>query len=608
MNENEKLPEESRIPEAVIEVSQTEAAVANNETAEVAMEDNAVNYHNMSSAELLAELRRVVDSADVQAHREVAALKTAFYSRRNKEQLEELSAYVAEGNAPETFAATTSAEEVPFRDLLAKFKELRGAFLEQEEKRMQANLEKKQEIVNQLKVVVEDIDNVNVNFSKFQQLQQDFREKADLPPAAETAIWKSFQSLVEEFYDKLKINKELRDLDFKKNLEAKRNIIEEARKLTENEDVIESARQLQHLHNSWREIGPVAKEIRTELWEEFKALSSAINKRHQDFFEARKAEEAEAESAKTALCEEAEALKTDTLKNFNDWEEATRKVLDMQSRWKETGFAARKVNTVLFNRFRAACDAFFSAKSDFFTKNREEMSANFRKKVELCEKAEALAAEENLKKAAEAAAALQAEWKTIGNSGRRQSEEIWKRFSSACNAVFDRRHKFIGERRQEENENLKIKTALIERLKELDRDADPRENLAVVKECQAKWQEVGHVPGKVKESLWQEFRGLCDIFYAADRSRQRENRDNKFKNRVREMKDGNPQRVGSERDRILRELDRKRAELNTYENNMGFFNVKSSAGNTMLKEMERRSGNIRREITELEDKLKMLAD
>lgn len=605
MNENEKLPEE-------VMPSVTEVEDPKEESVDVAVETPAtadeshVNYHNMTCAELLAELDRIVASGNMQAHREVAALKTAFYSRRNREQLEELSAYVAEGNAPETFAAQTSAEEVPFRDLLAKFKEGRAIFLEEEEKRMQQNLEKKQVIIDELRKITEDIDNVNLNFPRFQQLQQDFREKADLPPTAETAIWKNYQSLVEEFYDKLKINKELRDLDFRKNLEAKRQIIEEARALVDKEDVVEAARQLQSLHNSWREIGPVAKDIRAEIWEEFKTLSSTVNKRHQEFFESRKASEAEAEIAKTALCNEVEAIKTDELKNFSDWDEATKKILDMQARWKGIGFASRKTNNALFNRFRTACDAFFTAKAEFYAKSRDEMGANFQKKVELCEKAEALASEENLKKAAEAAVALQAEWKTIGNSGRRQSDEIWKRFSTACNAVFDRRHKFIGERRQEENANLKAKTALIDRLKELDREADPRENLQVVKECQAKWQEIGHVPAKVKETLWQEFRGLCDVFYAADRDRQRENRENRFKNRVREMRADNPQKVGGERERLMRELDRKRAELKTYENNMGFFSVKSSAGNSMLKEMERRSERIRQDIADIENKLRMI--
>lgn len=605
MNENEKLPEEVMATVTEVVDPKEESVEVVKET-QASAEESPVNYHNMTCAELLAELERIVAAGNMQAHREVAALKTAFYSRRNREQLEELSAYVAEGNAPETFSAQTSAEEVPFRDLLAKFKEGRAAFLEEEEKRMQQNLEKKQAIIDELQKITEDIDNVNLNFPRFQQLQQDFREKADLPPTAETAIWKNYQNLVEEFYDKLKINKELRDLDFRKNLEAKRQIIEEARLLVDKEDVVEAARQLQALHNSWREIGPVAKDIRAEIWEEFKTLSSAINKRHQEFFESRKASEAEAEIAKTALCNEVEAIKTDELKNYSDWDEATKKILDMQARWKGIGFASRKTNNALFNRFRTACDAFFTAKSEFYTKSRDEMGANFQKKVELCEKAEALAAEENLKKAAEAAVALQAEWKTIGNSGRRQSDEIWKRFSTACNAVFDRRHKFIGERRQEENANLKAKTALIDRLKELDREADPRENLQVVKECQAKWQEIGHVPAKVKESLWQEFRELCDVFYAADRGRQRENRENRFKNRVREMRADNPQKIGGERERLMRELDRKRAELKTYENNMGFFSVKSSAGNSMLKEMERRSERIRQDIADLESKLKMI--
>ncbi len=586
MNETEKLTVEVQIP----------------------AEETTSNIHNMTCSELLAELTRIVEAGDMQAHREVAALKTAFYSRRNREQLDELSAYVAEGNAPETFTAQTGAEEVPFRDLLAKFKEGRAAFLAEEEKRMQANLEQKQEILNRMKEIVEDIDNVNLNFPKFQELQQNFREPADLPPTDETSIWKNFQGMVEDYYDKLKINKELRDLDFKKNLESKRLLIEEAKKLVELEDVVEAARQLQRLHNSWREIGPVAKEIRAEIWEEFKGLSTTVNKRHQDYFESRKAEESEAEAVKTKLCEEVEAISSTEYKTFQEWEDATKIVLEKQARWKESGFASRKVNTQLFGRFRAACDAFFTAKSEYYTRSREEMNLNYKKKVELCEKAEALENEENMKKAAEAAVALQAEWKTIGNSGRKTNEEIWKRFSTACNAVFARRQKFIGARRKEEKANMEAKKELIARLRELDPAGDPRENLTIVKECQAKWQEIGHVPVQEKENLWKEFRGLCDTFYEADRNHQRENRESRYRNYVRDLRSENPGKVGGERERLMRELDRKRAELKTYENNLGFFNVKSSSGSSMLKEMERKGERIRNDIKELQEKIKLLAE
>lgn len=573
-----------------------------------AQDTETPNYHAMTCAELLAELQRIVDSADMQAHREVSALKTAFYARRNKEQLEELSAFVEEGNDPGQFAAIVSPEEVPFKDLLAKFKTARGAFLEAEEKRMQENLEKKQAVIAELKQIVEDIDNVNVNFYKFQQLQQEFREKADLPPQAETETWKTYQQLVEEFYDKLKINKELRDLDFKKNLEAKRALIEEAKKLTEKDNIIEAARQLQALHNQWREIGPVGKDLRVEIWDEFKALSTAVNRRHQEFFEARKASEQEAEAAKTALCEEAEAILANLPASYNGWDEETKKVIGLQTRWKEAGYASRKNNTVLFNRFRAACDSFFKAKSEFYTNAREAQNENYTKKVALCERAEALANEENMKRAAEEAVALQAEWKEIGNSGRRQSEEIWRRFSTACNDVFTRRQKFIGERRHEENENLKAKRALIERVNGLDREGDPKANLEVVRECQAEWQKIGHVPVKVKESLWKEFRELCDVFYEADRGRKREVRDSRFRHHVRELRAEGGNKIGSERDRLMRDLERKRNELKTYENNLGFFNVKSSTGNSMLKEMERRTESIKKDIADIEAKIKLLAD
>lgn len=602
MNETEnKLPEN----EIAGTESPQEAPAPAADEKETSAEDRA-DIHSMDSKQLLDQLRSIVERGDTNAHREVAALKAAFYNRRNRESLDELSAWVAEGNSPETFSSSVSPEEATFRDLLTSFKESRSRFLEEEDRRLNENLARKQEILKEMRAISEDIDSVNVNFQRFQQLQQDFREKADLPPTAETETWKTFQQVSEEFYDRLKINKELRDLDFRKNLELKKELIEEAKGLLEKEDVIEAARSLQAIHNRWREIGPVAKEIRNELWEEFKGLSAQINRRHQDFFESRKASEQEAEARKEALCLEAEAVKTEGLDTFAAWDEATKTILDLQARWKESGHASRRASNELFNRFRALCDAFFTAKSDFYKKTRQESNDNLALKLALCEKAEALAGEENMKKACEEATRLQAEWKTIGGVGRKRSDEVWKRFSQACNAVFDRRHEFLNGRRQEENKNLEAKKALIDRLKELDQEGDARENLKVVKEAQAEWNTIGFVPVKVKEKLWQEFRGLCDIFYDADRGQARRQRENRNREKVQELRAAGPRKVETERDRILRDIERKTNDLNTFENNMGFFMVKSSAGNSMVKEMERRSARLKEEIADLRQRLKML--
>lgn len=570
------------------------------------MDENVNDIHALDCAGLLERLRVIVETADMNAHREVTALKTAFYARRNREQLAELSAFVAEGNAPETFSAAVCEHEAPFRDLLQQFKEARAAFLEADAKQRQENLEKKEAIIAELRTIAEDIDNVNLNFQKFQQLQQDFREKADLPPTAETDIWKKYQLVTEEFYDKLKINKELRDLDFRKNLDAKRQLIQEAKALAEVEDVIEAIRKLQTLHNSWREIGPVAKELRNEIWDEFKEASVVVNKRHQAFFEARKASEQQSEEKKTALCEEAEKIASEGRNNFNEWEEATAKIIELQTQWKDSGFASRKTGNALYARFRAACDNFFNAKSEFFKQQKTESADNLAKKVALCEKAEALASEENLKRAAEQAAALQAEWKLVGPVSRKHSEEIWKRFSAACNDVFDRRNKFMADRRKEESANLAAKKALIQKLSELDVNGDAHANIDTVKECQKEWNQIGFVPSKVKEELWKEFRGLCDKFYEALRKGDAERRDNRYRDRARQIKSAGNGKVISERERILRDIERKQVELNTYKNNLGFFMVKSSAGNSMVKEMERKQARIQADIDELQRRLKML--
>lgn len=325
------------------------------------------------------------------------------------------------------------------RDLVARFRDIRSAWLEADKKVKEANLAEKQEVLAQLKEIAADIDNVNLNFNKFQDLQKQFKEKNEIPETAVTGIWKEFQTVVELFYDQLKMNKELRDLDFKKNLEAKRQLVDQAKALADNPDVVDAINKLIVLHNEWREIGPVAKEFRESLWEEFREASAVVRKRHQDYFEKRKADEAANEEAKLKLCSEVEAILEKLPDSLNAWVETTGKVMDLQARWKELGYSSRKSNSALYNRFRGACDVFFKTKADYFHKVKEGYSENLKKKIELCEKAEALAAEERINTAVETVQSLRAEWKNIGSVGKRHSDEVWERFVTACNAVFDRR-------------------------------------------------------------------------------------------------------------------------------------------------------------------------
>ncbi len=576
------------------------------ETPELEAEERKPRFSEMSKSELIEALRLIVEEERATEHHEAQAIKGAYFALRNKETLAELEKFIAEGGKPEEFVSDPDEGENEVRDLFARFRDIRAAWLEADQKAREANLEEKQAILNSIKEIAADIDNVNINFQKFQELQKKFKEKADLPETAVTGLWKEFQTSVELFYDQLKMNKELRDLDFRKNLEAKRQLVDQAKALADNPDVVDAINKLMILHNEWRETGPVAKEYREPLWEEFREASSVVRKRHQEYFEGRKANEAANEEAKLKLCEEVENIVAGMPESFNAWDEATKKVIDLQSSWKETGFASRKNNAALYNRFRNACDIFFKAKADYFHKVKDEYNENLRKKIELCEKAEALANEEKIGVAIETVQKLRDEWKTIGSAGRKHSDEVWTRFTTACNAVFDRRKAENGDRRKEENANLEAKREVIAQLNAIDLELDRREILPVVRELQEKWNSIGHVPFKVKDQLRTEYREICDKIYNSFDARENRNRMRRFEQKMEDIKDDSS-KVKREKDALQRQLEAKRSELKTYQNNMGFFNIKSSAGNSMLKDLERKIKLIEQDIEQIQQKISMLS-
>ncbi|MDE7160973.1 MAG: DUF349 domain-containing protein [Muribaculaceae bacterium] len=562
----------------------------------------AANYHAMGKNELVDELQKIVDEGDMTAHRTVAAIKAAFYVVHNKEVYDRMTAFVEAGNSPDAFAAPADPVEAQFKDLLALFRDRRNAYLEADEQKRLENLAAKNAILDQLRVIAEDIDNVGVNFSKFHQLQQDFKVKADLPAGSENDLWKMYQTVSETFYDRLKMNKELRDLDFKKNLEAKKLIIERAQALLEDKDIIATVGKLQTLHGEWREIGPVAKDLREEIWNEFKTLSTAINRRHQEFFEARKAEENVNKEAKEALIAELEAIDIETLKTVGAWDKAGKQVLDIQTRWRAVGPAPRKVSTQLYSRYRELCDKFFAAKSEFYNSLREQYAENLKKKIALCEKVEALLDETDHRKAMDTVTELRAEWKEVGPVSRRHSDEVWKRFSDAAQKVYDSKKRADGERKSAEQANLQIKREILESIKALPLDGDQKEVMAEVRALQARWQETGHVPYSVKDKLNTEYREACDNLYNTYGQRSRNERTARFNSRLENMK-GDPRRVNRERDRLVWALEQKEAELHTINNNLGFFNVKSSAGSSLVKDIERRAERIKTDIEQLREKI-----
>lgn len=561
--------------------------------------------HAMTKQELCEALKQILDNSDMEAHREVALMKQAFFNLNTRDVNEQLQKYIEEGNDPSGFSAQPDEHENEFKLLFADFKARRAAYLAADEARRAENLEKKKEIITSMEEIAGDIDNVNTKYPLFQQLQADFKEIKDVPASAETEIWKQFQGVVEHFYDNLKINKELRDFDFKKNLEAKRALIEEAKALEKINDPVASFRALQGLHDKWRALGPVAKEIRDEIWNEFKEASTVINKRHQDYFEQRKAQEQANEEAKTRLCVEIESISYDGLKTFAEWNALTDKIIDLQKQWRSYGFASRKANTALYARFRKACDDFFAAKTEYFNKAKEELNDNLARKTALCERAEALKGETDNKKATDEIVKLQAEWKTIGSVPRKLSDAIWQRFTTACNYFFDERKRQNKERHAQENENLEKKRSVIARLSELPKDGDRAEVMPRIKELQAEWQEIGFVPFKMKDKIFAEYRAICDELYDSYNKREARQRMSSYQNRVSELK-GDGSKIGRERDRLVRICESRRNELKTIENNMGFFSIKSSAGNSMLRDMENKIKRIKEDIKELEQKIAML--
>lgn len=569
-------------------------------------EERLPRFSEMSKTELVDALRTIVEESRATEHREAQAIKGAYYALRNKEAVAELEKFVADGGDPRDFESTPDESEAEMRDLIARFRDIRAAWLEADQKIRQSNLEEKQAIIAQLKTIAADIDNVNVNFQKFQDLQKQFKEKSDLPESAVTPLWKEFQTVVELFYDQLKMNKELRDLDFRKNLEAKRQLLDQAKALADNTDVVDAINRLTILHNEWREIGPVAKEFRESLWEEFREASSVVRKRHQDFFEGRKAAEVANEEAKTKICAEVEEILAKLPDSFNGWDESTAKVIDAQARWKEIGFASRKSNAALYTRFRSACDDFFKAKAEYFHKVKEEYSENLKKKIDLCEKAEQLAQVEKVGAAVEAVQSLRDEWKKIGSAGRKHSDEVWQRFTAACNAVFDRRKAESSGRKKEENANLEAKREVIASLGKIPLNGDRKEILPLVRELQEKWNSIGHVPFKLKDSLRDEYRAICDKIYASFDATENRSNMRRFEQKIEDIKDDEA-KVKRERDFLTRQLEAKKNDLKTYHNNMGFFNVKSSAGNSMLKDLERKIANIEKDIEQIEQKIKMLS-
>ena len=556
-----------------------------------------------NKGELVDLMREMATRPIEEVKDEVQAIKAAFFALRREEMAKEKEEFLANGNEESDFTPKEDADENNLKELLNVLKERRNEYNAAQEANREANLEKKRQIIALINEIANDPDNINRQFNRVRQLQQEFKDAGEVPATADTEVWKEFQRATERFYDVLKVNRELRDYDFKKNLELKQQLCEEAEALDEETDIVTAFRKLQELHNKWREIGPVAKEIREELWARFKAASSAINKKYQTFFEERKSKEKENADAKTELCEKIEEIKTDELKTYAQWDEVTKQIIALQEDWKKLGYASRKANAALFARFRKSCDEFFAKKADFYKSMKDELSSNLAKKIDLCERAEALMDSTEWKEATDKFVEMQKEWKTIGPVVKKHSDAVWKRFIAACDHFFEQKKKQNVNVHAVEHENLKAKKEVIATLKSTIEEA-AEDAAQTVRNLMDRWQEIGHVPFKEKDKIYAQYRELVDKAFETLNMRGSRSGGDGGSRSFRQSSGSD--RGMSERDRLVRTYEQRMNELKTFENNMGFLTANTKSGNSLVQEMERRIARLKEEIAELEQKIKEL--
>lgn len=583
-------------PDAGVTAEETsEAEVKTDEVA--AGEETVVTTGKLSKEEILEKLTGLVGAAADATRNEVEALKQAYYKIHRSEVDELKKAFLTAGGEEKDFVAPGDETESKIKELLNIYKEKRAAILAEEERVKAANYALKLQLIDQLKALTESQEDFNKLYNDFKDIQQRWKEVKAVPQEHVSELWKNYQIYSEKFYDIIKINNQFRDYDFKKNLEMKTALCETVEKLQTEPDVVSAFHQLQKLHQQWREIGPVAKELREDLWSRFKAASTIINKHHQEHFEGLKAKEQENLEAKTAICEQIENIDFQTLKSFKDWEEKNKEVIALQDKWKTIGFAPKKSNVKIFERFRAACDVYFNRKSEFYKNIKDEMEKNLELKKALCEKAEALKDSTDWKSTTEKMIALQKEWKTIGSVARKHSDAVWKRFISACDYFFEQKNKNTSSQKSVEQTNLAAKKALIEKIKAID-EADHDEALAALKGYMAEWNTVGHVPFKEKDKIYKEYHEAVDKQFDRLKVDQNDRKMQTFRSNLSDMSNSErgKGKLYNEREKLMRMYERMKNELQTYENNIGFLSISSKGGGGLLKEMERKIDKLKDEM------------
>ena len=568
-------------------------------------ESDNVGARPASRQEIIERLKAIAESDDVLSCKaETESLKVQFYRMRTAEIEAAHKAFVEQGGEEALFIPQEDELDAPFKEVMNVIKAKRNAWIAAQEEEMKKNLALKEELLKKLQSLVEKAEQGTPDVSEFKALQAQWKEIKSVPQEHVTALWKQYQLLVEQFYDVLKINHEFREYDFKKNLEIKTRICEAAEALVSENDVISAFRQLQQLHNEYRETGPVAPELREELWTRFKAASTIINRRHQEHFETKKEQEMENLAKKSAICEQIEAIDYSTLTTYQAWNAATEMILDLQAQWKGIGFAPQKMNMKIFERFRAACDEFFKQKSEFFKETKSTLASNLERKKALCEEAEKLKDSEDWKGTADKLTKLQKEWKEIGPVPHKHSEALWKRFVTACDAFFERRNAATSSQRAEEQENLRQKREVIEALKAIDTTLPADEQTKLISELTAKWNSIGFVPFREKDKIYKEYKQILNALYEKLHITANERKLANFRSNVGKGSSS----LQREREHLIRQYEALKSEIATYENNIGFLSVSNKKGASLVDVMRQKVEKLKLDAQVILQKIHIIED
>lgn len=558
-----------------------------------------------SKHEVLERVKELAHSDETPAKDEVDHLKTAFYKLLFAEREADQKTFIENGGDPEAYVMKTDDSEEQFKAEMGLIKEKRAKAFQQQEEEKKANLQRKQQIIEKIKMMSTSPEEANKSYNDFKALQQEWKDIKAVPAEKANELWRNYQLYVEQYYDLLNLNRELREYDFKKNLEQKTLLCEAAEKLADEPDAVSAFHQLQELHQQYREIGPVAKELREQIWARFKAASTVINKRHQQHFEELRAKEEENLTRKTALCEKVEAIAKEENKNATDWENHTKQIIDIQTEWKTIGFAPQKMNVKIFDRFRAACDDFFGRKAEFFKTLKEKFAENTKKKKEMVEQAKALMDSTDWKATSDKLIKLQKEWKTTGMVPKKVGDQLWAEFVAACNKFFEARNAATAGTRNEEQQNLDRKKDIIAKLKELlDSTADNVQ--ATLQQLIDEYGKIGHVPFKEKDKLFKEYHKVVDALYKQLNISASKQRLDNFKSSIKSMAKQGEDMLDNERGRLMRRYEQLKSEITTYENNLGFLNASSKKGNSLIDEMNRKVNKLKDDLELIRQKIKAI--